>query len=87
MTLTTVFLGHLTIRMGLNVWLASIGAIFGGALLGLFNGALINLTGNPAADRTLSTMCVHCSITLVLWRRDTLCPESAIPGNFRKVFL
>lgn len=66
MTLTTVFLGHLTIRMGLNVWIASIGAVLGGAFLGLFNGALINLTGILPLIVTLSTMYAYNSLALVL---------------------
>lgn len=66
LTLTTVFLGHLTIRTGVNVWLASIGAVFGGALLGLFNGALINLTGILPLIVTLSTMYAYNSLALVL---------------------
>ncbi len=66
LTLTTVFLGHLTIRMGINVWVASIGAISGGALLGLFNGTLINLTGILPLIVTLSTMYAYNSLALVI---------------------
>ena len=66
MTLTTVFLGHLTIRMGVNVWVASIGAICGGAFLGLINGALINFTGILPLIVTLSTMYAFNSIALVI---------------------
>lgn len=66
MTLTTVFLGHMTIRMGINVWIASIGAICGGALLGLLNGALINFTGILPLIVTLSTMYAFNSIALVI---------------------
>lgn len=65
-TLATVFLGHLTIRMGVNVWLASIAAIIGGALLGAFNGALINLTGIVPLIVTLSTMYAYNSLALVI---------------------
>lgn len=66
MTLATVFLGHMTIRMGINVWIASIGAICGGALLGLINGALINFTGILPLIVTLSTMYAFNSIALVI---------------------
>ena len=66
MTLTTVFLGHMTIRMGINVWFATIGAIAGGAFLGLINGALINLTGILPLIVTLSTMYAYNSLALVI---------------------
>jgi len=66
MTLTTVFLGHLTIRMGIDVWVAVIIAICGGALLGLINGALINMTGIPPLIVTLSTMYAYNSLALVI---------------------
>ncbi len=78
-------LGHLTIRMGLNVWLASIRRDFGRALLGLFNGALINLTGILPLIVTLSTMYAYNSLALVLSAGMPM-PGVGDTRQFRKVF-
>jgi len=66
MTLTTVFLGHMTIRMGINIWPSAVGALGGGALLGLINGSLVNFTGILPLIVTLSTMYAFNSIALVI---------------------
>jgi ribose/xylose/arabinose/galactoside ABC-type transport system permease subunit len=66
MSLSAVAMGLLTQDLGVNPWLAALGAIVAGVLLGAFNGVLVAVVGLPPLIVTLSTLFVYGSLALVL---------------------
>ena len=66
MSLTSVGFGLLAVDAGLDPWLAALGAVLAGALLGAVNALLINVLRLPALIATLGTLYLFASLALVL---------------------
>lgn len=79
LSLSGVFMGLLTMRVGLNVWLAALLGILSGGLLGAINALFITRIGIPALIVTLGTLYAYASAALVL--TDTV-PISGLPEHF-----
>jgi ribose/xylose/arabinose/galactoside ABC-type transport system permease subunit len=79
LSLSGVFMGLLTMRVGLNVWLAALLGILSGGLLGAINALFVTRIGIPALIVTLGTLYAYASAALVL--TDTV-PISGLPEHF-----
>lgn len=79
LSLSGVFMGLLTMRVGFNVWLAALLGILSGGLLGAINALFITRIGIPALIVTLGTLYAYASAALVL--TDTV-PISGLPEHF-----
>jgi ribose/xylose/arabinose/galactoside ABC-type transport system permease subunit len=79
LSLSGVFMGLLTMRVGLNVWLAALLGILSGGLLGAINALFTTRIGIPALIVTLGTLYAYASAALVL--TDTV-PISGLPEHF-----
>jgi ribose/xylose/arabinose/galactoside ABC-type transport system permease subunit len=79
LSLSGVFMGLLTKRLGVNVWLAALLGILSGALLGAINALFITRIGIPALIVTLGALYAYASAALVL--TDTV-PISGLPEHF-----
>jgi len=66
LSLSSITFGLLAVDAGWSPWLAALGAIVAGALLGLFNGVLINVFNMPPLIVTLGTLYLYGSLALVL---------------------
>jgi ribose/xylose/arabinose/galactoside ABC-type transport system permease subunit len=64
-SLSGVLFGFM-VKFGLNVWLAAIGTIIVGAILGSINGVTVALLGLPPLIVTLGTMYAYGAISLVM---------------------
>ncbi len=78
LSLSGVFMGLLTMRVGLNVWLAALLGILSGGLLGAINALFVTRIGIPALIVTLGTLYAYASAALVL--TDTV-PISGLPEH------
>ncbi len=79
LSLSGVFMGLLTMRAGVDVWLAAPLGILSGGLLGAINALFITRIGIPALIVTLGTLYAYASAALVL--TDTV-PISGLPEHF-----
>lgn len=79
LSLSGVFMGLLTMRAGVTVWLAAPLGILSGGLLGAVNALFITRLGIPALIVTLGTLYAYASAALVL--TDTV-PISGLPEQF-----
>ena len=77
---SSVVLGHLAATVGLNLWLAVVGALVAGMLMGAVNGLLVVGTGISSFIITLGTMWAFRGLMLVLIGPTTIAvyddPES-----------
>lgn len=66
LSLSSIFFGTLTVDAGVSPWLAAALTVMVGAILGLFNGLLINVLSMPPLIVTLGTLYLYASLALVL---------------------
>ncbi len=78
LSLSGVFMGLLTMRVGLNVWLAALLGILSGGLLGAINALFVTRIGIPALIVTLGTLYAYASAALVL---TNTVPISGLPEH------
>jgi ribose/xylose/arabinose/galactoside ABC-type transport system permease subunit len=81
LSLSGVFLG-LLFKSGMNIWIASILAIFFGGLLGLINGIIINYFHIHSLIATLGTQYLFGSLALYLTKGT---PISGFPNSFGSI--
>jgi len=78
LSLSGVFMGLLTMRVGINVWLAALLGILSGGLLGAINALFVTRIGIPALIVTLGTLYAYASAALVL---TNTVPISGLPEH------
>ncbi|HHV62046.1 MAG TPA: ABC transporter permease [Firmicutes bacterium] len=66
LSLVCVIIGHLAIKLGINIWAAAFAGIIAGFLLGCINGILISTVRIPPFIVTLGTMYAYRSLALVI---------------------
>jgi ribose/xylose/arabinose/galactoside ABC-type transport system permease subunit len=79
LSLSGMVLGILNIEHGVNIWIAVLGCVVAGGLLGAINGALVSVTRIPPLIVTLATFYAYASIALQVTNTRPL-PDATQPN-------
>lgn len=80
--MTCVITGFLCLN-GVNVWVAALGALAAGVLVGLFNGFMISKVGLPPFIVTLGMMSLSRGVAYILTEGSPLSLSGYLPDSFR----